>query len=228
MHPATVSGLLPPQPASSASATLSGLLPPQPASSASASGMSLQLLPPSLRRLLPYPELNAMQARVFDSIISSDDSIVVAAPTSSGKTLLFELAILRLLWLRGGGAPGPPPPSAAHGHGKAVYLAPLKALAEERARDWRAKFVPAGLRVELVTGDGGEEGEGGGRGGGEEGGAWEEGAPAHTPPPPPPPPLGPAHWRCRHHHHHAREVGCSDAGLAGPQGAVRAGVPAVH
>ena len=36
---------------------------------------------------------------------------------------------------------------------KAVYIAPLKALARERLRDWRSKFRSLGLRIEMLTGD---------------------------------------------------------------------------
>lgn len=66
----------------------------------------------------------------------SDSSLVVAAPTGSGKTGVMELAILRLvarqidhqgqLHLRGGAL-------------KAIYLAPTRALVQVRARSgWSA------------------------------------------------------------------------------------------
>ena len=56
---------------------------------------------------------------------------MVAAPTGSGKTGVFELAIARLLnaELRGG-----------EGGWKIVYIAPVKALCSERVLDWRKKL----------------------------------------------------------------------------------------
>ena len=58
-----------------------------------------------------------------------------------GKTCLAELAIFRLLRRRG------------EEKLKAVYVAPLKALARERVRDWTPKFRAIGLSVEELTGD---------------------------------------------------------------------------
>lgn len=37
--------------------------------------------------------------------------------------------------------------------GKAVYIAPIKALCSEREEDWKAKFGPLGYRVQMWTGD---------------------------------------------------------------------------
>ena len=87
-----------------------------------------------------------MQSTVFDTLMASDASTVVAAPTGSGKTALFELAIIRLLSATPEGAPL---------RGKTVCLVPLKALCAERAGEWRAKFGPLGVRVAAITGDGG-------------------------------------------------------------------------
>lgn len=51
---------------------------------------------------------------------------MVGAPTGSGKTLLCELAIFRL-WNKNKGE-------------KVIYVAPLKALAKERLKDWKHRF----------------------------------------------------------------------------------------
>jgi ATP-dependent DNA helicase HFM1/MER3 len=113
-----------------------------------------------------------MQSVCFDALISGSTNVCVSAPTGSGKTLLFELGIVRLLMA--------PPPL-----GKTVYLAPLRALAAERAADWAAKFGARGgfrgLSVALMVGG---EGEGDGPGGG----GGEDGAPAAAAP-------SPARWQ---------------------------------
>jgi replicative superfamily II helicase len=102
---------------------------------------------PDYAPLFPYTHLNKMQSVAFDALAHSDVNVCVSSPTGSGKTLLFELGIVRLLMA--------PPPL-----GKTVYLAPLRALASERAADWRAKFGARGafrgLSVALMVGGEGE------------------------------------------------------------------------
>ncbi|KAL9959674.1 hypothetical protein ACROYT_G033017 [Oculina patagonica] len=76
-------------------------------------------------------------------VMYTDRPLVVCAPTGSGKTVIFELAIIRLLVNSGQG------PSKA----KVVYMAPMKALCSERFTDWSTKFEPFGLKCKEVTGD---------------------------------------------------------------------------
>ncbi|XP_068757801.1 probable ATP-dependent DNA helicase HFM1 [Montipora capricornis] len=73
----------------------------------------------------------------------TDRPMVVCAPTGSGKTVIFELAIIRQLMNSGGGV------SSA----KVVYMAPMKALCSERFHDWKEKFERFGLKCKEVTGD---------------------------------------------------------------------------
>jgi ATP-dependent DNA helicase HFM1/MER3 len=98
-------------------------------------------LPDNLRVLFPYELFNAVQSKCFSSAYASDDNLVVAAPTGSGKTVVLELAICRLV---------------SHHQGencKIVYQAPTKALCAERARDWRKKFSHMAMEVLELTGD---------------------------------------------------------------------------
>lgn len=44
-----------------------------------------------------YPTFNVIQSKVLDDVLYSDRPLVVAAPTGSGKTVIFELAIIHLL-----------------------------------------------------------------------------------------------------------------------------------
>lgn len=67
----------------------------------------------------------------------------MAAPTGAGKTGVLELALARRLL-----APPPGAPPA-----KALYLAPSRALCQERLADWRARFGPLGVSVAELTGD---------------------------------------------------------------------------
>jgi activating signal cointegrator complex subunit 3 len=70
----------------------------------------------------------------------TDNNVLLGAPTGSGKTIVAELAIFRLMNIN---------PDL-----KCVYIAPLKALARERIDDWSVKFGKhLGRRVVELTGD---------------------------------------------------------------------------
>ena len=73
------------------------------------------------------------------------------APTGSGKTVLLELAIIQMLKKRvihGGDRLSHKP-----GELKAIYMAPLKALVQEKKVDWISRFGPLGITCRELTGD---------------------------------------------------------------------------
>jgi activating signal cointegrator complex subunit 3 len=81
---------------------------------------------------------NPIQTQVFHTLYHTDANVLIGAPTGSGKTIMAELAVFRVLKKKTGG--------------KVVYIAPLKALSAERIGDWRKKFGGLCEVVEL-TGD---------------------------------------------------------------------------
>jgi replicative superfamily II helicase len=89
--------------------------------------------------LFPFPFFNQMQSCVLPALLTSDESVVVAAPTASGKTVLAELAMVREL--------------SKPKSGKILYLAPLRALTNEKEREWDALFRPMGFDVYVVSGE---------------------------------------------------------------------------
>lgn len=92
-----------------------------------------------------FTHLNPIQTQAFSALYHSDDNVLLAAPTGSGKTLCAELCILRA-WQQ-------PPPAGAT-RSRCIYIAPLDRIAEERYRDWLPKFEHRlGKRVVLLTGD---------------------------------------------------------------------------
>jgi len=94
------------------------------------SALSPELDPSSI---FPF-ELDEFQLKAIASL-NSGRSVVVCAPTGSGKTLVGEYAIYRAL-IRGK---------------RVFYTTPLKALSNQKLRDFREKF---GLKsVGLLTGD---------------------------------------------------------------------------
>ena len=84
-------------------------------------------------------ELNPAQKEVIDrGLLSSGFNCVLQMPTGSGKTWLAEVAILATL----------------QGGRRAIYLTPLRALANELLERWQARF--AGFEVGVFTGEYGQ------------------------------------------------------------------------
>ncbi|KAF0755576.1 putative ATP-dependent DNA helicase HFM1, partial [Aphis craccivora] len=73
-------------------------------------------------------------------------SVVVSSSTGSGKTVIFELAIIHFLETIG-------KLSNNLQNSKIIYVAPIKALCFERYEDWKNKFTIHGLKCIEITGD---------------------------------------------------------------------------
>ncbi|KAK0196704.1 hypothetical protein F5146DRAFT_1153057 [Armillaria mellea] len=113
-------------------------------------------LPDVYRAIFKFGVFNAVQSSCFDTLMQSNENIVRVlglsrcsglkspAPTGSGKTVLFELAIIQMLTETN---------SATDNSVKCVYMAPTKALCSERYRDWTAKFSSLGIKCCELTGD---------------------------------------------------------------------------
>ena len=98
-------------------------------------------LPDRIASIFPFPLFNAVQSRCFTKVYSTNDNFVLSAPTGSGKTVIFELAIARAIL------------QAQSTDFKVVYMAPLKALCSERKRDWQSRLGPLNVTVGELTGD---------------------------------------------------------------------------
>jgi len=100
---------------------------------------TLELLPDPIRRVLESRGIKSLtppQAEALKAGLLNGISIVVAAPTASGKTLIGEIALV----------------NAALKGLKGVYVSPLKALAYEKFSElevWRS----LGLRIGISVGD---------------------------------------------------------------------------
>jgi helicase len=84
-----------------------------------------------IEKLWP-PQVESIKAGLLDG-----ESMTVSAPTSSGKTLIAELMITKVLLEKGG---------------KALYLVPLRALAAQKLEELK-KWERLGIRVASSTGD---------------------------------------------------------------------------
>ncbi|KAH7862903.1 hypothetical protein Vadar_010909 [Vaccinium darrowii] len=111
--------------------------------------LDLQPLPVTALRNPSYEALyhefkhfNPVQTQVFNILYNTDDNALVAAPTGSGKTICAEFAILR------NHQKGP------ESMMRAVYIAPIEALAKERYNEWKKKFGEGlGMKVVELTGE---------------------------------------------------------------------------
>ncbi|KAF3204438.1 Sec63 [Orbilia oligospora] len=98
-------------------------------------------LPKKYHTIFPYKLFNATQSKCFNAVFNSSANIVLSSPTGSGKTVVMELAICRLM------------ETFEPGTFKIIYQAPTKALCAERKRDWEKKFAALGLKCTELTGD---------------------------------------------------------------------------
>jgi replicative superfamily II helicase len=84
-------------------------------------------------------KLNGMQSILARQVLETNDSLVIAAPTGAGKTVIHELAIIRLI--------------LQQKKIKVLLICPSKALVQQRLADWQRKFGgQLGLKVVEVTG----------------------------------------------------------------------------
>ena len=93
------------------------------------------------RQFFSFRYFNRMQSECFDFLYHGNSHVVVSSPTGSGKTVLLELAILKVL--RGSNPE----------RNKIIYIAPMKALCHERCQDWKRKFAYLNFTCNELTGD---------------------------------------------------------------------------
>ncbi|MEV0361029.1 DEAD/DEAH box helicase [Nocardia sp. NPDC050697] len=96
-----------------------------------------QIVPEGWLRYLPYPILNPAQAEAIPHIVSSNEHLMVVAPTGAGKTVIGMVAALR---------------AVLEFRKKAAWLVPQRSLTDELNAEldsWRQR----GLRVERLSGE---------------------------------------------------------------------------
>jgi helicase len=88
--------------------------------------------------LLPdIEEFRPSQEKSIKAGLLERKNLLVCTPTASGKTLIAELAMVK---------------SILENKGKAIYIVPLKALANEKFKDFKKRYGNY-LRVALSIGD---------------------------------------------------------------------------
>ncbi|XP_049301261.1 probable ATP-dependent DNA helicase HFM1 [Anopheles funestus] len=99
-------------------------------------------LDPATREAFPkLKAFNKVQLAVAKTVIQTDSSIVVNAPTGSGKTVILELAMAKLAR------------QAKDSPFRILYLAPTRSLCAEKFQDWKVRFAALGISCIQFDGD---------------------------------------------------------------------------
>jgi helicase len=83
-------------------------------------------------------ELNPAQIKAIKQGLLENKNMLICTPTGSGKTAIATLAIIKKL---------------SQEKGKAAYIVPLKALANEKYKTYKELFQTTGFKTEISTGD---------------------------------------------------------------------------
>ncbi|MBI2667130.1 DEAD/DEAH box helicase [Candidatus Woesearchaeota archaeon] len=83
-----------------------------------------------------FTKLTPIQEKAVSAGLLENKSLLISAPTASGKTLVATMAISNTL-----------------GKGKSLYLVPLKALASEKYKEYQNLFKNTSYKVAMATGD---------------------------------------------------------------------------
>ena len=83
-----------------------------------------------------FPSLTPIQEKSVKAGLLDKKSLLICAPTASGKTLVATMAIANVL-----------------SEGKAIYVVPLKALANEKFQEYQKVLENTEYKVIMSTGD---------------------------------------------------------------------------
>ena len=92
-------------------------------------------------------KFNKVQSTVLNNMINTDESILVSAPTSSGKTIIALLSILRLI------SNYKKDNNYDLNKIKAIIITPMKALAKETVGNFTERLKSFNLKVAELSGD---------------------------------------------------------------------------
>ena len=104
-----------------------------------------------LSSIINFPSLNRVQEECFDLLFRTDERALITSPTGSGKTLLFELAIARIIKQNYNIIEK----AYKNKNFKIIYIAPIKSLCQEKTFEWKMKYgkTPLELTVTESTSD---------------------------------------------------------------------------
>lgn len=105
--------------------------------------ISVDVLPERYRCIFNFSTFNKMQSMAFQLIYQTKFNVIISSPTGSGKTVLFELAILNLIINSN---------ELDLMNLKILYIAPTKSLCTEILNKWNSMHL-LDLEIGMFTGD---------------------------------------------------------------------------
>ena len=126
--------------------------PPMPSRAIIASelrGVTESLSPIALKAFTGIEKLNRMQSKVYESAYKSNSNLLVCAPTGAGKTNVAMLTIAREIERHADAATG----EIDVANLLIIYIAPMKALAQEVVQKFGKRLKALKLAVRECTGD---------------------------------------------------------------------------
>ncbi|BES87457.1 U5 small nuclear ribonucleoprotein 200 kDa [Nesidiocoris tenuis] len=122
--------------------------------------LDLQPLPVSALRneqyeaLYRFSQFNPIQTQVFNAVYNSDDNVFVGAPNGSGKTVIAEFAILRMITRLKAMEEEGQSDTSLSAEARCLYVVAKESLAQIVYSEWHHKLSPLiGNRVVLLTGE---------------------------------------------------------------------------
>jgi hypothetical protein len=104
----------------------------------------------------PYSQFNNFQSEMIPAIFDDSNNICISAPTGAGKTGCFEMCIIHLyqqvILKQSLGSDSVPAIIARLKMHKVLYIAPNKALCEERCHAWTKQFALLTMNEKEVPG----------------------------------------------------------------------------
>lgn len=98
----------------------------------------------SIKAFFTFSKYNSIQEQTAPTLLTTSRNVIVSAPTASGKTTLFEFALIRYFGL-----------NYEFSDRAAVYISPIKALCQEKLEDWKNRFSGhwKGINIQELTSD---------------------------------------------------------------------------
>ncbi len=99
-----------------------------------------------LNLIITFEKLNKVQESCFDLLFYTNENCLITAPTGSGKTLLFEISLARIIKENFNFNTK----SFTKNNFKMIYIAPIKSLCQEKSFDWKIKFSQNPLNLNIL------------------------------------------------------------------------------
>ena len=91
---------------------------------------------PLFESIYKFKYFNPIQTQTFHILYHTDNNVLIGASNGSGKTILAEFGMLRIF--------------KESPEKKIIYIAPLKALAKKRLKDWKERLEESEMKKNVI------------------------------------------------------------------------------